>query len=332
MDSHTREAWLTERRKGIGGSDAAAVFGEKYGCPRALFLDKTGVEPDYEHSEATLDMFERGHALEPIIAQRFTAETGLAVRRMPARVSKDRPWMRVNVDRIILTNDERGPGYLECKTANQHVFAEMLAHGLPEHYVLQAQHGLAVTGWQWGMFAVLEPYTFQFLCFEFKRNEQLIAVIEHVEAEFWQMVKAGQIPAALPDFNDQRCSKCVYRRGCRNAEALPKVKQRKPQYLTDDSSDLVALVGNIKLLDASIDNLQAQKDQEREKLRLYMGDRERVLCPEQGVKISFAMKSGAYRWDTRALDIEQASLAAKYKRRSEPTRELRMYDTAEAEE
>ena len=197
--------------------------GEKYGCPRALFYDKTGVEPDYQHSEASLDLFARGHALEPLIADRFSQETGSKVRRMPARVAQDKPWMRVNVDRIILSVARNGPGYLECKTANEHVFADMLAHGVPEHYVLQSQHGLAVTRWKWGAFAVLEPYTFNFLWFRFERNEKLISVIEHEEEAFWQMVKSGTIPAKLADFADARCGKCVWRRGCRNAEALPKV-------------------------------------------------------------------------------------------------------------
>lgn len=328
----SREAWLAERRKGIGGSDAAAVFGEKYGCPRALFYDKTGVEPDYEHSESTLDMFDRGHSLEPVAVALFVKKTGLQVRRMPARVSKDRPHMRVNVDRMILSVDERGPGYLEVKTANQYVFAEMLAHGMPEHYVLQAQHGLAVTGWSWGMFAVLEPYTFQMLIFEFKRNDQLIEIVMYQEGLFWADVRAGRIPAALEDFSDQRCEKCVYRRGCRNAEALPKEKVRKHEYPVDDSEDLDALVSNIKLLDASIEDAKARKEQESEKLREYMGDAERVTCPTQGVKISFAWKNGALRYDTRALDSEKPELAAKYKRRSPASRELRMYDVAEAEE
>ena len=327
----TQEEWLAERKKGIGGSDAAAVLGEKYGCPRALFYDKTGVEPDYQHSEASLDLFARGHALEPLIAERFSQETGWTVRRMPARVSQDKPWMRVNVDRIILSVDENGPGYLECKTANEHVFADMLAHGMPEHYVLQSQHGLAVTRWKWGAFAVLEPYTFNFLWFRFERNEKLISVIEREEEAFWGMVKAGTIPAKLADFADARCGKCVWRRGCRNAEALPKVAKKKRVYEPDGSEELDILVGNIKKLNASIENLDAMRREERTKLSIWLGDREAVLCPTQGKKVSNALKNGALTWDGKALDADHPELAAKYKRRGEPRRELRMYDVNEGE-
>lgn len=321
--------WLAERKKGIGGSDAAAVLAEKYGCPRALFYDKTGVEPDYIDPESTQNLYARGHALEAIIAERFTSETGMKVKRMPAKVSKDRPWMRVNVDRMIFSVDETGPGYLECKTANAHVFADMRAEGMPDHYVLQVQHGLAVTGWQWAEFAILEPYTFEFMHFRVKRNEALIAVLREKEEAFWNLVQIGTVPAALADFNDTRCAKCVYRRGCRNSEALPKTPKKKRVYEPDESVELDVLVGNIKTYTLQIDDATANRDNEREKVRILLGEREAVLCPGQGKKLSYGWKSGASRWDTRALDAEQPELGAKYKRRSEPTRELRMYDVAE---
>lgn len=323
--------WLADRRKGIGGSDVSAVFGEKYGCPRALFLDKTGVEPDYEHTETSLDLFDRGHSLEPLIAERFQRETGLTVRKMPSRVSKDRPWMRVNVDRIILSSDDlgadfQGPGYLECKSASREVFFEMLAHGMPEHYILQQQHGLAVTTWRWGAFAVLEPYTFRFLHFKVKRDERLIDVIVQVEEEFWKRVKAGDIPDKLEDFNDSRCQNCGYRLGCRNAEALSKEKKRKRIYEPDDSEELDIVVGNIKMLDASIEEADAQRKIERQKAVILMGDREAVLVPGQGKKLLNSMRSGRQSWDTKALDAEQPHLAAKYKRRGEAYGVLLMYD------
>ena len=331
MSKQTLHEWLEDRRKGIGGSDAAAVLSEGYGCPRALFLDKAGVEPDFQHGEMELGLFERGHALEPIIARKFTQATGLKVRRMPTRVSAERPWMRVNVDRCIETvATAEGPGYLDCKTANQHVFQNMLEEGMPPHYVLQVQHGLAVTGWKWGCFAVLEPYTFRFLSFRYERDSELIdnVLLPH-EEEFWKLVQSGQIPGKLADFSDARCEKCVYRRGCRNAEALPTKKRVKPVYAPDESPELDILVGNIKLLSAQMEEAEAKREEERAKLKVLMGERTAVLVPGQGAKLSLNWQSGASRWDSRALDAEQPHLAAKYKRRGEPFQVLRMYDAGE---
>ena len=224
-----------------------------------------------------------------------------------------------------------GPGYLECKTANEHVFSNMRQEGMPVHYVIQVQHGLAVTGWQWGYFAVQEPYTFQWLCFPYRRNQELVDVLMRVEEAFWRDVQAGNIPARLADFEDDRCTKCVYRRQCRNAEALPQKKKVKKVYEPDPTPEIDVLVGNIKLLNAQIEQGESQLQQEREKLKVLMGDRTAILVPGQGKKVSYDWQSGASRWDSRALDAEQGHLAEKYKRRSEPVRALRMYDAAEVE-
>lgn len=335
MSKQTLEQWLADRRKGIGGSDAAAILSEGYGCPRALYYDKAGVEPDYQHTPAELALFERGHALEPVIARRFETTTGLAVRRMPTRVSAERPWMRVNVDRMIHSAPEghefagMGPGYLECKTANSHVFANMQQEGMPNHYVLQVQHGLAVTGWKWGYFAVLEPYTFQFLCFPYKRNEQLVSVLMDVEESFWRDVQEGRIPAALEDFRDERCEKCVYRRQCRNAEALPQKPKQKTVWEPVEEPEIETLVAEIKWLRTQGEQVETTLEQKRAELRERMGDRMAVLVPSQGLKVLRTLQSGRQTWDARALDAEHPELAEKYKRRGESFEVMRFYDAAE---
>lgn len=334
MAKQSLTEWLAERRKGIGGSDAAAVLSEGYGCPRALFLDKSGVEPDYQHGAETLGLFERGHALEPIIARKFAQTTGLKIRNMPTRVSADRPWMRVNVDRMICSlEDANGPGYLECKTANEHVFQNMLEEGMPPHYVLQVQHGLAVTGWKWGYFAVLEPYTFRFLTFRYERDDKLIdSVLMPFEAAFWERVVKGEIPAKLKDFSDARCERCVYRRSCRNAEAIPSVKKVKAVVPVDSTPEMAILASNIKTLTAQIAEADAILQNERAKIKILMGDRPAVIVPTEGSKfcrVTHTMQSGRLVWDGKALDAEHPELAARYKRRGEPFEVLRMYDMTE---
>src|ERR1700744_2385168 len=111
-----KELWLEERRKGIGGSDVASVLNAGYGCRRRLHYDKTGVPPDFGRPEDEISILERGTELEDIIAEKYSRKTGRKIRRMPTRVSRDNAYMRVNVDRVIL-NDDRGPGVLECKSA-----------------------------------------------------------------------------------------------------------------------------------------------------------------------------------------------------------------------
>ena len=49
----SRAEWLAERRKSIGGSDAAAVIGlSRFASPYTVWLDKTGRLPDKGDTEA----------------------------------------------------------------------------------------------------------------------------------------------------------------------------------------------------------------------------------------------------------------------------------------
>lgn len=45
--SMSRQAWLAERRKTIGGSDAAGIVGlSRYATPYTVWADKTGRLPE----------------------------------------------------------------------------------------------------------------------------------------------------------------------------------------------------------------------------------------------------------------------------------------------
>ena len=72
----TREAWLSERKKHIGGSDVAVMLGlSEYKTPYQLWEEKTGRASNTVDNKAT----RRGIILEPAIARYFKEETGLAL-------------------------------------------------------------------------------------------------------------------------------------------------------------------------------------------------------------------------------------------------------------
>ena len=75
-----REEWLRYRKRGIGGSDAAAVCGlNPYSSPLQVYLDKTSGENGYDN-----EAMRQGRDLEEYVARRFTEETGRKVRRANA--------------------------------------------------------------------------------------------------------------------------------------------------------------------------------------------------------------------------------------------------------
>jgi hypothetical protein len=65
----TREQWFEERRKGIGGSDAAAVAGlSRYRTPIQVYMEKLGLIDPPEENEAMY----WGKKLEDLVAEEFS--------------------------------------------------------------------------------------------------------------------------------------------------------------------------------------------------------------------------------------------------------------------
>jgi putative phage-type endonuclease len=184
-----RDAWLDERRKGIGGSDTPVLLGESpydksiYG----LWLDKTGQIP---HDE-TSDAMRRGNWLEPHLARWFAEETDLQVRRCGLLASKDRDHLRTSVDRLVADG-----GLLEIKTHSVYAdVAKQWRHGeISRSAYIQAQQQLAVTGRSHAWFVAWVDPTPQ-LRGPVDRDEPLIAEIIAKTDKFWlNHVLAGVEP------------------------------------------------------------------------------------------------------------------------------------------
>jgi putative phage-type endonuclease len=180
--------WLAERRKGIGGSDAPALFGEApnqslYG----LWLDKTGQAADTE----TTDAMRRGNWLEPHLADWFTEKTDIAVRRCGLLVSRHRDHLRTTPDRLSADG-----GLVEIKTTGGYTEAakEWRNGGIARHAYIQGQQQLAVTGRSHVWFVVWIDPTPQ-IRGPIGRDEPLIAQILERADTFWENnVLAGVAP------------------------------------------------------------------------------------------------------------------------------------------
>ena len=142
----SREDWLAFRRKGIGGSDAAAVLGiSPFRTGVDLYYDKLGqsVEDDEQNWVAK----EVGTLLEDLVARIFAKKTGLTVCPMPVMFQHaDHPWMLADVDRLVTMPDGR-TAILECKTTNPNAVFKWEYDGkpiVPPYYEAQGRHYMAV--------------------------------------------------------------------------------------------------------------------------------------------------------------------------------------------
>ena len=169
--------WLTNRIKGIGGSDVGAICGvNKYSSARLVYLKKTGQYQDGEDefSDAALERMHFGRMLEPVVANEYVRRTGNKVVVSPATLThKDYPWAIANVDRLIV-NDEGIPyGILECKTAGEYMNDAWSEGDVPVSYLYQLNWYLWVTGLKYGVIACLVGGN-KFYFYEIYRNDDLL--------------------------------------------------------------------------------------------------------------------------------------------------------------
>lgn len=187
----THEEWLEERRKSIGGSDAAALVGmNPYVTPYMLWADKTGRLPPKEDNEA----MRQGRDLEAYVAQRFCEASGKKVHVHSQMLrNPEYPFAHANIDRKI-TGERAG---LECKTTSVMNLKKFRNGEYPENYYAQCMHYLAVTGWDRWYLAVL-ILNQGFCWYTIERDENEIHALMEAEREFWEKHVIPDVPP-VPD-------------------------------------------------------------------------------------------------------------------------------------
>lgn len=187
-----REEWLVHRTLGLGGSDAPAVAGvSRWKTPLQVWLEKTGVVPP---ASAQSEAAYWGTRLEDIIAEEFARRTGMRVERLEEMLQHpEYPFMIANIDRIILDENGRATAILECKTAGEFRRHEWDDGKIPDEYIVQVQHYLAVTGLQTAYIAALIGGQ-TFLIREIERDDELIDYLIRIEADFWRLVESRTPP------------------------------------------------------------------------------------------------------------------------------------------
>lgn len=188
-----RETFLRERRKGIGGSDVAAIFGlDRYRSPEDVWLEKTGqVIPI---NEPTGDK-ERGIRLEPIAAELFSEKYQRKLfTQHQTFVDREFPWMRGNIDRLIGGTSEIENQVAEIKCPSLGMYSKIKREGLGDSWKLQMQHYLRVTGLRVGVWIIFCADRWEMLDFPMERDEEVIALLVEKEKEFWTLVETMTPP------------------------------------------------------------------------------------------------------------------------------------------
>lgn len=283
---------LMERKKGIGGSDVAAVLGvSKWKTPYQLYLEKTSDEiSDFDNPA----MF-WGRTLEPIIRQRYSDVTGRSV-IVPALniIHPKYDFIRANVDGIA---DDR---ILEIKTSRSDIgWGEEGSDEIPDEYACQVQHYMMVTGFVVADVAVLIGGS-DFRLYEVPADKELQEIMMERENEFWQMV----INRSPPD--PETLSDLILKFGGSSKQAVVQADELTIQ--------AVNRLKEIKAIAKEEDTLKAV-------IIAALGEAD-TLSDGPITLATWKASNGAKRFDSKTFQADHPDLYNQYLKQGDPTRRL----------
>lgn len=283
--------WLKWRKKGITGTDAGAIVGlNPYKSAFAVYQDKITEEIEELDNEA----MKQGRDLEEYVAQRFSQETGLKVRRANAIFyNEDYPFMLADFDRII-AGQKAG---LECKTVSPYSSDKWSDGKIPIHYQLQVQHYLAVSGFDcWYVAALI--FGTEFVIRKIDRDEELIRHLITIEERFWNHNVLGRnIPD--PDGSDSY-SELLKKQyfGCRKENEIQLFGMEHELRRRNEIKEL-------------LDKLEKEKKIIEQKIQLQLGQSDAVYATCGAYAVSWT-PTVTQRLDTSKLKAEEPAVYEKY--------------------
>lgn len=291
--------WLEERRKGVGGSDIAAIMGlSPWKTAYQVYREKRKEVADFEGNNAT----DWGKRMEPAIRQWYSDLTGRCV-RLPDKILQHSkyPFMLASLDGF--TDDPRG---VEIKTARSgRGWGEPGTNEIPDYYLLQVQHYMIVTG-----FPVFDvPVSIAGgspELYEVPADKELQEMIIQAAADFWQQVIDG-IPPEPVSYAD-----AIQRFGKSTAEGL----------VTASETDIL-IVKDLRSVREKIKTLEEMEEDLRGKIIIAMGDKGNVLAdPDGSALVTYKLGKGKSSFDVKSLEKDHPEIYQKYLRPGEPMRRL----------
>lgn len=258
-----RAEWLALRRRHVGASEVAALFGLQADYQPGIFAlwqTKAGHLPE---EDVRGERLRWGLLLEDAIAQACREMRGWDVQ--PGLYATHECGLGATLDRIVMSAEGlEGAGPLEMKNIDIAVFqrAWKEAGEPPLHIQLQLQAQLLATGAQWGAVAALVGGNRLETYIEHPRPAIQAEIVKRV-AEFWRRVRENDPPA--PDGSDSAFRALV---------ALTPELAREPADLRDDEEAA-------RLAQEAVQAAEARKEAEK---------------AEKAAKNLLLAKIGAHRW------------------------------------
>lgn len=262
-----REAWLVERRNGVGGSDVGAILGRGFVSALTVWREKRGMQTaqELEASEefGASEKAEFGHRMEDLAAamwvESYGASLGLRVERLPEGLFRNSasPWMQASVDRIVLGDKDEGTGVMEIKNVDASQSPEWKSGALgrdgtaPAAYVDQILWYLQVLGLKWGVLvAVVGGSSLRVVFVDMDDEETARQAKQGRDAAqaFWVAVTLGEMPRLAGTAKD---AKALSQREVDEGEAV-EVSAELVEQVLEAKADLKRAEERMDLLKAEV--------------------------------------------------------------------------------
>jgi predicted phage-related endonuclease len=321
-ESFDRAAFEEERLRGIGGSDWSDVLGlEPYGCSRRLWYEKRQEPQDFPVERPAY--FERGHLMEQLVADGTEERIGVKLRKVGRLSVRELPeWWIGHPDRMVVGDSDHATGVFEAKTKGPWPFKALQSEGVPEREILQLQHYLQLTGWEWALYAALEPVSWQWYFAEVKWDMKAIDQMMIAGDRFWRMVENGPAPDRLMP-EDKRCQKCAWRLTCQGAAFNPQFEKAEGAAEELDDNALRMMLEEYDRVDEVLNQAKELREKAREKIRLHLGDKPRKVKIDGRGLVMY--ETHQKRIDSAAIKRDLPDVYAKYQKIVKGKITLRVY-------
>lgn len=286
----SREEWLAERMKGIGGSDAGAVLGvNPWRTAVDVWLEKTGRKAGFEGNAATY----WGSKLEDLVAQEYADQKAVKVRRHNylTRVG----FLLGDVDRLVwdgitfpaVNGIVRADRILEAKTAKS---VAVWGGEVPAYVIAQVMHYMALfPSVEVVDVACLFLAERDFQVFPVERDADVIAAMVEQLTEWWQKHVVEGVPPEPANEAD-----------CRALWA-----RHRPGVTVTATSEVEQAVATLAEVKAAIADLESRESAARAEVLKAIGDAE-VLVDALGRPLA-TWKANK---DSEVTDWKAVALAA----------------------
>jgi len=311
-------AFTERRRRGIGGSDAAAICGEsRYKSAYDIYESKIRAVDSSVKDSLKEDIFARGHELEPYCKLIYSLDAGNAVIEKPDMyIHQDYDFIIANVDG--LTSNGR---ILECKTADNFVKKDWGKPGtdkIPIDYKYQVAHYCMVLNIEYADIIVLfgdkahfdmlrqtskeiglsADLSEDYAIYTYKRDREFEKTLLEKEVAFWFNHVKKMIPPVPETIKD-----------------ILKIYPTSNDECAEASEKEEGIIELIKFKEKSKENLEGEIEKLKAQICFYMKSNSTLV---NSIKEPLATWKDRVTstFDKKALDKDNPGMVEKYTKKS----------------